>query len=50
MKTAGFNLPRRIELAYQSAIRRLILPAFQPKPPEQSFEDWLAEVGEAVTR
>jgi SPP1 gp7 family putative phage head morphogenesis protein len=49
-KAAGFNLPRRIEMAYQSAIRRLILPAFHPKPPEQSYEDWLAEVARISER
>lgn len=39
-----FSIPRRIELQYQAAIRKLIVPQIPKKPEEQTFQEWLIEL------
>jgi len=36
-----FGIPRRIELEYQAAIRKLIVPEIPKKTEDMSFQEWL---------
>lgn len=36
-----FTIPRRIELQYQAAIRKLLVPELPKKSEEMSFDEWL---------
>ena len=41
-----FDLPRRIERAYRTAIGKIVGRVLAPKLPEQSFEDWLTTIAQ----
>jgi SPP1 gp7 family putative phage head morphogenesis protein len=50
MASVDFKITQRIEQAYARAIRKLIVPAFPAQRPDQSLEDWLAEIAQLSER
>ena len=42
----GFDLPRRIERAYRTAINKIVGRVLMPKLPQETLEQWLGKIAE----